>query len=221
MTLQHEYGWYDSGLENPGQSSWQEAKVSVRGERRIIDFISEMLQEGRGYQVRVGTIATGIAMQDVIADATAEFCYDALLGLTIIPIQLRVAAREIATATTVQVALKGVGSVSTAGTVFAALPLLQGGPGASGSARVAADAVTVTAELATTTVRIYEYENVFTQAPTTINGNLALIPPAGPADLQYVGKGPACIYFQAAATTAFPLYFAHLNVLELLSVSVG
>jgi len=75
--------------------------------------------------------------------------------------------------------------------------------------------------LATTTVRIYEYENVFTQAPTTINGNLALIPPAGPQDLQYVGKGPACIYFQAGATTAFPLYFAHLNVLELLTTSVG
>ena len=222
MTTQHHnYGWVDSGLETPGQSSWQESKISKRGEQRIIDFISEMLQEGRGYQVRVGTIVTGIAMQDVIADATAEMCYDASTGLTIIPIQLRAAAREIATATTVQVALKGVGAVSSAGTAFVPLPLLQGGDAAGGSARAAAGAVTVTVELATTTVRIYEYENVFTQAPTTINGNLALIPPAGPQDLQYVGKGPACIYFQAGATTAFPLYFAHLNVLELLTTSIG
>lgn len=220
MTSHHNYGWVDTGLESPGESSWQEEKISKRGERRIIDFISEMLQEGRGYQVRAGTIATGIAMQDVIADATAEMCYDALAGLTIIPIQLGVAAREIATATTVQVALKGVGEVSSAGTVFVPLPLLQGGNGASGSARVAAGAVTVTAELATDTVRIFEYENVFTQAPTTINGVLTTLTiAAAAAQLQYIGKGPACVYFQAAATTAFPLYFAHLNIIEILTSS--
>lgn len=222
MTTQHAHGWYDPGLEAPGLSSWQPTKQSARGEQRIIDFLEEMLQEGRGYQVRVGTIATGIAMQDVIADATAEMCYDGLLGLTIIPIQLGVAARGIATATTVQVALKGVGVVSSAGTVFTPLPLLQGGAGASGSARAAAGAVTVTVELATTTVRIFEYENVNTQTPTSALGTMETLTQAlSGAKLQYVGKGPACIYFQAAATTAFPLYFAHLNVLELLSSSIG
>ena len=223
MTTQHHnYGWVDSGLENPGASSWQESKISKRGEQRIVDFIQEMLQEGRGYQVRLGTVTTPVAVDNVITDTGAELCYDALTGLTIIPIQLRIAAREIATATTFGAALKGVGEVSSAGTAFVPLPLLQGGDGASGSARAAATGgVTVTAELATTTVRIYEYENTFTQAPTTINANLALIPVAGPAELQYVGKGPACIYLQLAATTAFPLAHSHLNVLELLTTSVG
>ena len=47
MTNYHSYGWYDPGLENPGASSWQEQKISKRGEQRIIDFIAEMLQEGR------------------------------------------------------------------------------------------------------------------------------------------------------------------------------
>ncbi len=220
MTNQYTHGWVDSGLAAPGNESWQRSRISKRGEQRVIDFITEMLMEGRGYQVRAGTIVTGLAMQDVIADATAEMCFDAQTGYTIIPIQLRVAAREIATGTTVQVALKGVGAISTSGTEFIPLPLLEGGAKASGPARVQAGTVVVPAELATTTVRIYEYENVFTMAPTTINGNLALIPPAGPDELQYIGKGPACIYFQAGATTAFPLYFAHLNVLELLSTSI-
>ena len=222
MTVSHKFGWYDPGLEVPGASSWVESKHSARGEQRIIDFLSEMLQEGRCFQVRLGTIVTGVAMQDVIADATAEMCYDATSGLTIIPIQLGVAAREIATGTTIQVALKGVATVSSAGTAFVPLPLLQGGAGAAGSARAAAGAVTVTGELATTTVRILEYENVFTMAPTTINGNLAAgLINVQAAQLQYVGKGPACIYFQAGATTAFPLYFAHLNVLELLTTAIG
>lgn len=223
MTNYHSYGWYDPGLENPGASSWQEQKISKRGEQRIIDFIAEMLQEGRCYQVRLGTVTTPVAMDSVITDTAAELCYDALSGLTIIPIQIGIAAREIATATTVGAALKGVGSVSSAGTAFAPLPLLQGGDGASGSARAANNGgVTVTAELATTTVRIFEYENVFTQAPTTINGNLTTLTiAAAAAQLQYIGKGPSCIYLQLGATTAFPLTHSHLNVMELASSSIG
>lgn len=219
--MARDYLWYDSGLESPGESSWVEAKGSKRGEQRIIDFIAHMLQEGRCFQVRLGTVTTPVAMDSVLTDTAAELCYDAGLGLTIIPLQLGVAAREIATATTVSVALKGVGSVSTGGTAFAPLPLLQGGPVASGSARAANNGgVTVTAELATNTVRIFAYENVFTQAPATINGNLALIH-AEMAALQYVGKGPACIYLQMGATTAFPLTHSRLNVMELASASVG
>ncbi len=217
------YGFYDPGLETPGLSSWVHSKHSVRGEQRVIDFISEMLQEGRCYQVRLGTVTTPLAMDSVITDTAAELCYDAGSGLTIIPVQLGVAAREIATALTVEVFLKGVGAVSSAGTAFVPLPLLQGGAAASGSARAANNGgVTVTAEAVTTTVRIFEHANNFTQAPTTINGNLALLSiSAAAVQLQYVGKGPACIYLQAAATTAFPLTYSRLNVLELLTTAIG
>ncbi len=215
--------WYDPGLELPGASSWVEAKGSVRGEQRIIDFLAEMLQEGRCFQVRLGTITTPVAMDSVLTDAAAELCYDAPTGLTIIPIQLGVAAREIATALTVSVALKGVGAISTAGTAFTPLPLLQGGAAASGSARAANNGgVTVAAELVTNTVRIFEYENVITEAPTTFNAGLtSLTIAAASAHLQYIGKGPACIYLQCGAGTAFPLTHSHLNVMELLTSAIG
>ena len=217
------YGWVDSGLEVPGQSSWQEMKISKRGETRIIDFISEMLQEGRCYQVRLGTITTPVAVDSVMTDARAELCYDALAGLTIIPIDIGIAARGIATATTFGAALKGVGEVSSAGTVFVPLPLLQGGNGAVGSARAAeTGGVTVKAELVTDTVRIFEYEEVSTQTPVDGEGELKqLAEAAQTAKLHYIGKGPACIYLQLAATTAFPLTHSHLNVMELLTTSIG
>lgn len=217
------YGWYDPGLENPGLSSWQEQKITARGETRIIDFISEMLQEGRCYQVRLGTVTTPLAVDSVLTDAKAEMCYDALAGLTIIPIDIGIAARGIATATTFSAALKGVGEVSSAGATFAPLPLLQGGNGASGSARAAqTGGVTVKVELTTTTVRIWEFEEVSTQTPVDGERELTSLSNAAQnAKLHYVGKGPACVYLQLAATTAAPLTHSHLNVIELLSTSIG
>ena len=223
LTPRQNYGWVDSGLENPGQSTWQQEKISKRGEKRIIDFLDEMLQEGRVFQVRLGTVTTPVAMDSVLTDTAAELCYDALAGLTIIPVKLGVAPREIATALTVSVALKGVGVVSSAGTVFAPLNLLQGGDGPSGTARAANNGgVTVQAELATDTRKIFEFESNFSQAPTTILGAMALLPVAlANAKLQYIGKGPACIYLQLAAATAFPLTHSYLNVLELATTSIG
>lgn len=189
--------------------------MTTMGELVAVDQLTSWLLDGRGYQVRVGTIATGLSAQNVIADATADFCADGATGTTIIPASFRIAMREVATTTTVQVAVKGVGAVSTAGTAFVPLPLLQGGTAAVSTARVAADGVTVTAELATTTRRLFEYENVFTQAPTTINGNLAESTiAAGVVNLKYIGVGPACVYVQVASTTAQALYFATLDYFE-------
>ncbi len=223
MTNRNNFGWVDSGLETPGQSTWQEEKISKRGEQRIISFLEEMLQEQRCYQVRLGTVTVPVAVDAVMTDANAELCYDALAGLTIIPIGIGIAPRSIATATTFGAALKGVGVVSSAGTAFTPLPLFQGGVGASGSARAANDGgVTVEAELATTTVKIFEYEETRTQTPTDADVFLAGVTVAAQnAKLHYIGKGPACIYLQLAATTAFPLTHSYLDVLELLSSSIG
>lgn len=223
MTERHNFGWYDPGLEVVGPSTWQKQKITSRGELRIISFLEEMLQEARCYQVRLGTVTAPVAVDAVITDANAELCYDAGEGLTIIPIGLGIAPRSIATATTFGAALKGVGEVSSAGDVFVPLPLLQGGIPASGSARADPDGgVTVKAELATDTVRIFEYEETRTQTPTDADVLLAAVTAAAQtANLHYVGKGPACIYLQLAATTAFPLTHSHLDVLELLSTSIG
>lgn len=198
-----------------GGGSTPGGRMTTMGELVAVDQITSWLLDGRGYQVRAGTIATGLSAQNVIADATADMCADGATGTTIIPASFRIAMREVATTLTVQVAVKAVGAVSTAGTAFVPLPLLQGGTAAVSTARVAADAVTVTAELATTTRRLFEYENNFTQAPTTINGNLAESTiAAGVVQLKYIGVGPACVYVQVASTTAQALWFGTLDYFE-------
>ena len=199
-----------------GHNSAPPVRLTTMADQVVTDFHTAMLLDGRGYQVRVGTIATGIAAQDVIADTVAEMCADAASGTTIIPIRLGIAIRGIATGLTLQVALKAVGAVSSAGTAFVPLPLKQDGSAAVSTARAASSAVTVTAELATTTRRLFEYENVNTQTPTSALGDVhtATIAAAA-ADLNYIGVGPACVYLQVAATTAFNLYFATLDYLEM------
>ena len=198
------------------------ARLTTFGDQVMVDFITASLLDGRGYQVRSGTIATGLSAQNVIADTSADMCQDAANLYTVIPIGFRIAMREVATATTVQVAVKAVTAVSTSGTEFIPLPLKQDGAAMSSIARVQADTVVVPAEAATTTRRLFEYENVFTQAPTTINGNLALATvAANAAELRYIGVGPATIYVQVASTTAQVLYFATLDSLEFLTTQVN
>lgn len=191
------------------------ALLTVMGMQVVVDFITASLLDGRGYQVRAGTIATGLAAGNVLSDTVADMSADALSGTTIIPIRFGIGIRGIATGTTLQVAVKAVGAVSTAGTAFVPLPLKQDGSAAVSTARVQADTVTVTAELATTTRRLFEFEHVNTQTPTSALGAVEVVSvAASAADLLYIGVGPACVYVQVAATTAFNLYFATLDYLE-------
>lgn len=217
------YGNYDISVPSvaPGSGSWLAERVTRRGELRVIDFFTEMLMEGRGFQVRSGTIATGIAAQNVIADQTADMCIDAASGLTIIPVSLHAGFRDVATATTLQVALKAVGSASTAGTAFVPLPLRQGGAASSSTARVAADGVTVAAEAVTTTRRLFESEVLQTQSATVLAVGQLVSIQAAASQLRYIGDGVACIYLQVASTTAFTLHFSTLDYIELLTTSIG
>ena len=199
-----------------GHGAAPPARQTTMAELVVADSYLAWLLDGRGYQVRAGTIATGIAAQDVIGDTVAEMCADAASGTTVVPVHFGIGIRGIATATTVQIAVKAVGAVSSAGTAFVPLSLKQDGAAAVSTARVAAGAVTVTAELATTTRRLFEYENVNTQTPTSALGTMETATMAAQtAQLRYIGVGPACVYVQVAATTAFPLYFATLDYFEL------
>ncbi len=205
-----------------GSSAAPAARMTTMGELVAVDFITAALLDGRGYQVRAGTIATGIAAQDVIADATAEMCQDAATGATVIPIKFRIGIRGIATATTVQIAVKAHGAVSTSGTAFVPLPLLQGGTASGQTARVQAGTVVVPAETVTATTRLFEYEDVNTQTPTSDLGKIHQATIAAAAtDLRYIGVGPAVVYVQVAATTAFNLYFATLDSLQFPSLLVS
>lgn len=210
----HEYGYY---LSPAGVPSWVPARVTAQGERIMIDWITQRLLKGQGYQIRAGTVATGVAMDSVLTDTDAEMCVDAPSGWVIVPVAFRISFDDIATATTVKVAVKATGTASNAGTAQLPLPLLQGAAGGSATARVQeTGAVQVVAETALNTVRLFEYANVLTEAPTTfasLAGPLATIA-ARAADLRYIGKGVACVYVQAAATTAFPLYFAALDFVQ-------
>ena len=198
-----------------GNNASPAARMTTMGELVTVDFITASLLDGRGYQDRAGTIATGLAAQDVIADATAEMCQDAATGTTIIPIKFRIGVRIVATSVTLQIAVKAVGVVSTSGTAFTPLPLLQGGTASGQTGRVQAGTVVVQAELATDTRRLFEFEDATTQTLTTIGNAQALATvAANAADLAYIGVGPACVYVQVASTTAQTLYFATLDFLQ-------
>lgn len=208
-----------------GADQWVPSRNTSIGERLMTDWLMYRLMKGQGYQVRAGTVATGVAMDSTVTDTDAELCVDAASGLTIIPIRLGMSFDDIATATTVRVHLKAVGTASNAGTVFDPLPLLQGGAAGSASGRVdPTGVVQVVGEVATlstpltATKRLFTYNNVHTETPTSAlpgaaAGALATIA-ASAAELRYVGKGVSCIYLQAASTTAFPLYFAELDFIE-------
>jgi hypothetical protein len=216
----------DAALDAYGESTMAALKATKRGELRVIDFYSHMLFQGRAFQITAGTIATGVAMDSVITDAAAEMSVDAPLGTTIIPVAFKVNFDDIATATTVKVFVKGVGAASSAGAAQTPLPLLQGGVAAVATGRVANNGgVTVAADLATTTRRLFGYANVNTETPASATAPAALAGPlasiaASASDLRYVGKGVACVYVQCGATTAFPLYFASLDWIELPSANL-
>ena len=187
---------------------------------------AEMAIEGRAYQIRAGTVATGVAMDSVTTDTAAEGCVDAATGLTVIPVNFNMGFDNIATATTVKVGIKAVGAVSSAGTAFTPLPMLQGGGASSATARVANNGgVTVTGELATTTRRLFVWQDVTTETPATdLPGggggpSLSNAAASWQPRIPYVGRGPACVYVQAASTTAFPLYFFDLEFIEIATTS--
>ena len=222
------YGYVnDANLQYASDGSSIAVQATKRGELRVVDFYTQMALQGRAFQIKAGTIATGVAMDSVVTDTAAEGSIDAAAGTTIIPVQFQMDFANIATATTVKVRIKAVGVVSSAGTAFVPLPLLQGGNAAVSTARVANNGgVTVTGELATTTRMLFSYQDVDTETPTTDTTGggggvgMAITAAAWQPRLPYVGKGAACVYVQAGATTAFPLYFFTLDYIEIPSVNL-
>ena len=190
----------------------------------VTDFYTQMAIEGRCYQVRAGTIATGLAADSTLTDTAAQMCVDAPTGTTIIPVGLGLAMLDVATGTNLQAALKAVGAASTAGTAFTPLPMLQGGVASASTARAMTDGgVTVAAELATTTRRLWEFVALQTQSATVLAvGSLGTLAAATWRPLiPYIGVGVSCVYLQVASTTAFTLHYGHLDYVELPATAVS
>lgn len=191
------------------------AMLDPSGSLVVIDFFAKAILDGRGFQVRAGTITTPLVGDVAITDTAAEYCADCVAGTTIIPVHGNISVRA-GTGTAQELAVKSVATVSSAGTAFVPLPLKSGGAAASTTARVsAAGGVTVTAELATTTLRHWSYSQqaVFTTGQVIIPEWEPLRPP--------VLNGPRCLYVQIAAGTTGPSYFASLDYLEFASTLIG
>ena len=170
----------------------------------VTDFYDWAIAAGMGYQVRAGTITTPLTGDIEITDAAAEMCADAPLSTTIIPVYLNVDIEALG-GTLPHVTAKSVATASTAGAVFTPLPLLSGGGAATSTARVAAaGGVTVTAELATTTLRHF----AMTIAAV---GNYIVDHEFRPAPRRV---GIRCFYVQGGSVTTGSTYFAHFDYIE-------
>ena len=192
------------------------ASLAGSGQLVIMDWMTHALMMGMGYQVRAGTITTPLVGDVAITDTAAELCVDALSGYTIIPMTMNVSIR-LGTGTLHEYAVKSVDVVSSAGTAFVPLPLRTKNPTTGGTATAAvttarvqaAGAVTVTAELATTTRRHWSWAN-----PVAVGaGNDDSIPAWEPLRPPFL-DGAVCLYAQIAATTTGPSYYANLDYLE-------
>lgn len=181
--------------------------LSSQGVLVVVDFYTQSVLDGRGYNVRAGTISVPVVGDILITDTAAEMCADAAANTTIMPMSANINF-NLASATLFEAAGKSVATASTAGTAFVPLPLKSSGSAAVSTARVqAAGAVTVTAELATTTPRHFSWGHPIAAGawPTIYDWN-----PAAPPVL----VGPRCFYIQIGADTTGPSYFASFDYLE-------
>lgn len=197
-----------AGLTNNSQSLMT---LDASGALVVMDFFAKAILDGKGYQVRAGTITTPLTGDVLITDTAAEMCADATAGHVMIPVFLQ-ADIEALGGTLPQVTAKSVATVSSSGTAFVPLPLKSGGAAAVTTARVqAAGNVTVTAELATTTLRHYA-------KTMTVAGDVqAVWEPLRPPVL----NGARCFYVQVGSVTTGSTYFAHFDYLEFTSAQLG
>lgn len=186
------------------------AAMTTLGHQVVANFYQALILDGRGYQVRAGTVTTPITADVLITDTAAEMCADAASGTTLIPFFLQVDIEALA-GTLPQVAAKSVATVSSAGTAFVPLPLKSNGSAAVSTARAqGAGAVTVTAELATTTAVHY----IRTMA---VAGDVQALwePQAAP-----ILVGARCFYVQVGSVTTGSTYFANFNYIEVPTLMV-
>ena len=177
----------------------------------VVDFYQALILDGRGYQVRLGTITTPLTGDVAITDTAAEAAADAASGTTILPVFMQVDIEALG-GTLPQVAAKSVATVSSAGAAFVPLPLKSDGAAAVSTARVAATGgVTVTAEAATTTVVHY------IRTLAVAGDAQALWEPAAAPVL----VGARCFYLQVGSVTTGSTYFANFNYLELPTLLVN
>lgn len=190
-----------------GGGNQQQAAVHLNtlAQQVVMDWMQKAVLDGSAYQVRAGTITAPLTGDVAITDTAAEMAADAASGTTIMPIGLR-ADIEALGGTLPQVTAKSVATVSSSGTAFTPLPLRSDGPASTSTARVqAAGSVTVTAELATTTLRHF----TATVAVAGVAAGMAHVFLPAP-----VLVGARCFYVQIGSVTTGSNYFAEFDYVE-------
>lgn len=189
------------------------------GAQIVMDFFTKAIMDGYGWQVRAGTLTTPLVGDVVITDTAAEFCVDIANGGTLIPVTQVISIR-LGTGTLHEYATKSVATASTAGTAFVPLALKTGAVTTGlDTARVsAAGGVTVTAELATTTLRHWSFSQPIAMGAYTAD---CFWEPLRPPRLSGSSTAARCLYTQVAATTTGPSYYANLDYLAIPSSLLG
>lgn len=189
------------------------------GAQIVMSFYMKAMLDGRGYQVRAGTITAPLTGSAPITNTAAEFCIDPPVSYTAIPVAQIISVR-LGTGTAFEFATKSVATASSSGTAFVPLPLFIGGPTCATTARVAATAgtVTVTAELATTTRRHWSFSQAIAMGAYDAR---CVWEPTMPPIIRSASGAARCLYTQIAATTTGPDYYANLDFLEFLSGQLG
>lgn len=195
-----------------GNQSNPAAMLNTLGEQVVMDWIQKAVMDGMVYQVRAGTVTTPLVGDVAITDTAAEMAADAASGTTIIPVHLNIGVR-LGTGTLHEYAAKSVATVSSSGTAFTPLNVRSDGSASVSTARVqAAGSVTVTAEVATTTLRHWSYGSAVAVAA---GGSQPVL------DAQLIPApvlvGPRCFYIQIAAATTAPSYYASFDYVEVAS----
>ena len=201
-------------LNASAEGTYTPQKASKLGYAVVMDFYTQMAIEGRVYQVKAATISLPGTGDVPLADAAAEMCADAASGTTMIPVYTNVSCEDLL-GTLNEFAGKSVATVSTVGDAFVPLNLLAGGPASVSTARVdEVGGVTVTVELATTTLRHWSWSQpIVAGAFTTTYDWQPRTPP--------VLVGPRCYYVQITATGAGPEYYAHFDYIELPTANIS
>jgi hypothetical protein len=203
-------GYTNDSADPQQRPLWLDSSASLV----TMDFYAKALLDGRGYQVRAGTLSAPLVGDVVITDTAAEYCVDGATGLVFMPIYQCISI-NLGTGTLHEYATKEVATASSAGAAFVPLPLKAGARAASVTARVeAAGAVTVTAELATTTTRHWSADQPIAMGAYWMNLNWE---PLRPPPVM----GARCLYTQIAATTTGPSYYAALNIVQFLQTELG
>jgi hypothetical protein len=194
---------------------FSEASLDPSGALVVVSFYQKALLDGRGFSVQAGTISAPVTGDGTaITDTAAEMAVDVAVGHVIIPMVSRTTIHA-PTADLGEGATKSVATVSSSGTAFVPLPLNSGGVPAVSTARVqATGAVTVTAEVVTTTVPHFTWHQNQGATPATdiiTELNHQWMPVAGP-----ILNGPRSLYLQVALST----YMAAIEYLEFTSAQL-